>query len=95
MGANRERFEHELHRLRGFRFRRLLIVGTREEIEAGVYRSNIKPAAVLGSLAAWEIRYDAPIVFEADPEAAGRRVESWVFWFAREHFECMNAMLRG
>jgi ERCC4-type nuclease len=35
MGANRDRFEHELLRLRGHRFRRLLIIGTREAIAAG------------------------------------------------------------
>ena len=29
--SNRERFENELHRLRGFRFRRLLIVGSVQE----------------------------------------------------------------
>ena len=34
MGANRERFERELHRLRGYRFKRLLVVGTREDIAA-------------------------------------------------------------
>ena len=72
--SNRERFENELHRLRGFRFRRLLIVGDRADIEAGNYRSNIRPASVLGSLAAWEVRYSVPVVFEPTPEAAARRV---------------------
>src|ERR1700736_2825356 len=32
MGENRQRFEKELHRLRGFRFKRLLVVGSRHEI---------------------------------------------------------------
>src|SRR4030081_926981 len=31
MGENRQRFERELHRLRGFRFARLLVVGSEEE----------------------------------------------------------------
>jgi len=93
--SNRERFEHELHRLRGFRFRRLLVVGTRQEIDRGEYRSNIRPASVLGTLAAFEIRYDVPVVFEPDPVTAGRRVESWAFWYAREHVESVNALLRS
>jgi DNA excision repair protein ERCC-4 len=38
--SGRERFMKELHRLRGYRFRRLLIVGTRDEIEGGLYRSR-------------------------------------------------------
>lgn len=59
--SSRERFEHELHRLRGFRFKRLLVVGLRAEIEQGRYRSNIRPASVLGSLAAWECRVELPL----------------------------------
>ncbi len=94
-GSNRERFEHELHRLRGFRFRRLLVIGARVEIEAGAYRSRITPAAVLGTLAAFEVRFDCPVVFEPDPEAGARRVETWAWYAAREHVESVNALFRG
>jgi DNA excision repair protein ERCC-4 len=93
--SNRERFENELHRLRGFRFRRLLIAGDRTEIEAGAYRSTIKPAAVLGTLAAFEVRYDCPIVFEPDPASAARRAEVWAWYAAREAVETCNGMLRA
>lgn len=44
VGDSRDRFFRELHRLRGFAFRRLLVIGAREEIETGQYRSAIKPA---------------------------------------------------
>jgi DNA excision repair protein ERCC-4 len=45
VGQNRERFERELHRLRGFRFKRLLIIGSEAEILAGRYcsKSNHQP----------------------------------------------------
>jgi ERCC4-type nuclease len=33
IGENRARFFRELHRLRGFRFKRLLVVGSHEAIE--------------------------------------------------------------
>lgn len=93
--SNRERFENELHRLRGFRFRRLLVIGTKQEIEAGAYRSSIRPSAVIGTLNAFEVRYDVPVVFEPDPASAARRVESWAWYCAREAVESVNAMLRG
>src|ERR1700757_1958282 len=64
VGENRERFERELHRLRGYHFARLLVIGTRGEIEMQRYRSKISPRSVLGSLAAWEVRY-LPVVFAA------------------------------
>jgi hypothetical protein len=35
MGENRERFERGLHRLRGYKFKRLLMVGSEAEILAG------------------------------------------------------------
>jgi ERCC4-type nuclease len=93
--GERERFERELHRLRGFRFKRLLVVGTEAEILKGDYRSNIKPAAVLGTLRAFEVRYDVPVVFCETVEAAASRVESWGWWFAREVVETVNDLRRG
>jgi ERCC4-type nuclease len=80
----RERFERELIRLRGYRFRRLLIVGTPEELEAGRYVSATPPAAIFSSLATWEVRFDVPVVFAATPELAGDLVSSWIRAFARE-----------
>jgi hypothetical protein len=67
--AERERFERELHRLRGYRFKRLLVVGTERDVLEGRYRSRITPAAVLGSLGAFEVRYDVPVVFLPHPGA--------------------------
>jgi DNA excision repair protein ERCC-4 len=94
-GSNRERFERELHRLRGFRFKRLLVVGSREAIERGEYVSRIAPKAVLATLAALEARFDVPVVFVPSPEDAGRIIESWAFWFARELVENVNTLARA
>ena len=95
IGQNRERVERELHRLRGFRFKRLLVIGTEAEILEGRYRSNVKPAAVWGTLATVEVRYDIPIVFCETPERAGRLIERWAFYFAREMVEVVNDLRRG
>lgn len=83
--SGRERFMNELHRLRGYRFRRLLIVGTREEVVTGQYRSRTKPRAILASLAAVEARYDIPAIFCPDEATAALKVERWAFWSWREH----------
>ena len=95
VGENRKRFFRELHRLRGYRFKRLLIVGTRAEIEAGAYRSGIAPAAVLSTLRAIEARFDVPVVFAPDAPAAAQEVEAWSYWFAREVVEAANTLARG
>src|ERR1700730_12276222 len=92
VGENRTRLERELHRLRGFRFKRLLIVGSEEQILRAQYRSSIEPKAIPGTLSAFEIRYDVPTVYCATPEVAARQVERWVFWFAREMVETVNEL---
>jgi DNA excision repair protein ERCC-4 len=94
-GDNRQRFERELHRLRGYRFKRLLIIGSRGELEMGRYQSRISPKAVLGSLAAWEMRFDCPVVFCPTPELASREIERWAFYFVRELTESMNDLYRA
>ena len=92
--GERDRFERELHRLRGFRFARLLIVATPEAIRRHDYVSNISPKAVLNSLAAWEARF-IPVVFASTPADAARLVEAWAFWVAREIVEATNRLLRA
>jgi DNA excision repair protein ERCC-4 len=95
IGENRSRFQRECHRLRGFRFKRLLIVGTEEEILRGDFQSNIRPKAVLGTLAAFEVRYDLPTVFCETSEKAGRLIERLAFYFAREMVCVVNEMRRA
>jgi DNA excision repair protein ERCC-4 len=77
VGANRERFERELHRLRGYRFKRLLVVGSEAEILAGNYHSKIMPKAVLATLGAFKVRYDLPVVFVPTAQDAARTIERW------------------
>jgi ERCC4-type nuclease len=95
IGESRARFERELHRLRGFRFNRLLIIGSERQIIEGQYHSSIAPKAVLGTLGAFEIRYDLPLVFCETPEVASRLIERWAFYFARETVQVVNDLLRG
>jgi ERCC4-type nuclease len=78
--SGRARFSNELHRLRGYRFRRLLIIGHRSEIEQHRYRSRATPKAILASLHAVEARYDLPVIFSPDQSAAALTIERWAFW---------------
>jgi ERCC4-type nuclease len=66
--GERERFEREMRRIRNVRMRRLLIVGSKADVEAGNYHSNISPRSVLHNLNALEVRYLIPVVWVPDPE---------------------------
>jgi ERCC4-type nuclease len=94
-GQNRERFERELHRLRAYRFRRLLIVGAEEDIYRCRYHSSVTPKAIFATLGAFEARFDLPVVFIPCPRLAARKIESYAFWFAREHILAANNLLRA
>jgi DNA excision repair protein ERCC-4 len=95
MGSNRERFERELHRLRGYQFKRLLIIGTRDDFAASRYYSKITPAAVLASLDAFEVRYTIPVVFACMPKAGARMIEQWAWIYCCEIARNANDLLRG
>jgi len=81
---DRERFEHECLRLRGYRFKRLIIVGTEREVWEEKYRSKASPKAVMHSLWAFEVRYDLPVIFAATPIIAAKLIRKWGVYFRRE-----------
>ena len=94
IGNHRDRFKRELARLRGFRFRALVIEASHTDLEAGRWRSQIKPASVLGSLAAWTAQYSLPVMLAGDHEAAAKFAERYLFQAARcvakENGACLN-----
>src|SRR6516164_4035698 len=93
--SERERFERELVRLRGFRFKRLVIIGSESDILQGKFRSLANPKAVLATLYCFEVRYDLPFQFCATPEIAGRLVERWATWFSRELYKYAGSLLES
>ena len=90
----RERFERELVRMRGYSFRRLLVVGSLADIEGHNYRSRASPKAVIASLTAFEVRYSLPVCFRETPEAAAVQVERWALYFVRERLNAAADIMR-
>jgi ERCC4-type nuclease len=91
VGADRERFEAQLLRLRGYSFARLLIVGTEQAVLQHQYHSGINPRSVLASLYAFEARY-VPVVWSPTPQTAARLVERYVTWTVRELQKNLNLL---
>jgi len=63
--------------------------------EAGQYPARVTPAAVPGSVCAFECRHDLPVVFSPTPAAAARLMERLAFYFARECVEAANGLWRA
>lgn len=85
--SGRDRFERELHRLRGYPFRRWLIVGDRDDVIQGNYRSQALPRSILGGVSSLEVRYEIPVVWSPTPAAAASLVECWAVWASRESWK--------
>ena len=92
---DRARFERELVRLRGYGFRRLVIVGTLAEIEGHTYQSRADPKAIVASIPAFEIRYGLPVAYCQSPDAAGLQVERWAVFYLRERLNQARATLEA
>ena len=90
---DRDRFERELVRLRGYGFRRLIIIGAPADIERHRYRSRAEPKAVIASLTAFEIRHDVPVCWCASACDAARQIERWAAYWVREQRERARALL--
>jgi len=91
---DRDRFTRELERMRGYAFRRLLVIGQRSEIEQHAYRSKAAPAAILGSLWAFEVRFNVPVVFAQTPDDGAETVERWAFYALRERMKEADELRR-
>ena len=92
---DRNRFERELARMRGYDFRRLLIVGTLAQVEAHEYRSQAEPKAVIASVCTFEVRYQLPVYWAPSAEAAAVQVERWAWFYCREATKQAEAAATG
>lgn len=78
LSKGRERFENELDLLTQYRWKAIIVEGNQSDVEAGIYRSLMKPQSVYGSLNAIWMRWDVPTFWTGDPAGAAKLVA----WFA-------------
>jgi ERCC4-type nuclease len=69
--AGRERFEDELRRLDGYKWKAIVV----ESDLSFVYRvSQAHPNSILGTIASFYARHDLPTLFAVNPAGAGRLI---------------------
>ena len=94
VGPERERFERELVRLRGFPHRLLVVEATWTDIEEHGYRSKTTPASVIGSLLAW-MSDGVPVLMAGDHERAGKFVSRFLFTVARRRWRELRGLVQA
>jgi len=70
VGPERERFERELVRLRGWKCKAVIIEASLGKITKGGWRSQVLPQSVLGSIASWRVKYGVEFIYAENHELA-------------------------
>ena len=91
VGNDRERFDRECQRLLGYPTRAIVVEASWSNLESGLgldgkpWRSQVTPAAALGSVLGWACR-GIPIFMIGDHERAGKYVSRLLFLAARRRW---------
>lgn len=86
IGRDRERFEREVTRLKGYEVKGIVVESTWQQIESGMYRSRVKPSAAIGSLMGW-IASGIPVTMAGDHERAGIFIARMLYISAKRKYE--------
>jgi ERCC4-type nuclease len=92
VGQERERFDREVLRLLAYPTRCLVIESTWQELEVGSWRSQVTPAAAVGSVLGW-VTAGLPVVMAGNHERAGRIVGRILYTAARRRWREARALL--
>ncbi len=85
IGTHRERFDSEMKRMLGYRSRAVIVEATWAELEAGDWRSRIKPSAAIGSVLGW-MDMGIPFVFVGGASKASTYAARMLFIAARRRY---------
>ena len=91
-GRERERFDREVQRLLAYPTRVLLVESTWSQVEAGEWRSQLKPQQVLGSLLGW-IAAGLPVLMTGSHERAGKYAARILFTVARRRYRELRGLI--
>lgn len=85
IGGDRERFEREIQRLLAYPVRAIVVEASWADLEAGEWRSQVSPAAAVGSVLGW-IAAGVPVVMAGNRERAERYISRLLFIAARRRW---------
>jgi ERCC4-type nuclease len=84
IGTQRERFEREIIRLKGYDVKCLVVESTWAKIEKGDYRSRVNPSAAIGTLMGW-IAEGIPVCMADNHKRAGVFIARMLYITARRY----------
>jgi DNA excision repair protein ERCC-4 len=73
--SERARFQECVERLSRYRYKAILVEGTREEIWAHAYRSQATPQSIIGSTRSFLIDWNVPTIWCGSPRGVAEELE--------------------
>jgi len=92
VGVGRERFEREIQRLLAYEVHAIVVEASWIDIEAGMWRSKVTSAAVMGSLMSWQAR-GVNILMAGRRDIADRLAARLLFSAARQRWRELQSFL--
>lgn len=92
MGDNRQRFERELARGRGYDLFAVVIEASWEQLAKGMYRSRMKPHSAAQSVLAFQVRYGVPFIFTGSRPASAYVIYSLFEKYVTEQRNRLKAL---
>jgi DNA excision repair protein ERCC-4 len=93
VGRDRRRFEREIQRLLAYPARALVLETSWEQIERGVWKSKVRPQAVVGSVLGWCSR-GLPVILASTHAKAGQYTAHFLLLAARRRWREARSLAR-
>ena len=81
---DRDRFKRELHRLRPYQIKAIVVEGTLEDVARGRYKSQMKPQAALQSIFAFMVKYGVNFIFAGNRQGGEYATHSLLWKYQQE-----------
>ena len=92
LGADRERFQRELSRLRGYDFAAVVVEAPAVDLRAGRYRGHLNSESAWQSIISFSQRFRIPFFFCKDRADAERVTFDLLRHFARDRWKELSAL---
>lgn len=92
LSRDRERFQRELARLRGYDAAAVVVESPAEDLREGRYRSDLDAGAAWQSVLAFTMRYRVPFIFSLDRADAEKNTFDFLRHFHRDRVRELEAL---
>lgn len=92
IGRDRDRFEREMVRIRGFHHKAVLVECTWDDVYRGEWRGKIKPNHVIGSLVRWQLD-GVPFVLAGPRPHSCLMLQRILYLSARQYYNIHTAFI--